>query len=99
MTRVQERDVSLKPVLDLSFIGTDPQNERRGAASLLLEWGLEQSKRYQVPAYLESTAAAGPLYRKHGFEIAETLAMVVKDLNGKSVVYEEKCFVFKPSNI
>ena len=98
MIQVQRRDVSLKIVLDLSFIGTDPQHERRGAASLLLRWGLEQCKRYQVPAYLESTADAGVLYRKHGFEVVETLAMVVEGVEGRPV-YKEECFIFRPSGV
>ena len=84
---------------DLSFIGTDPPHERRGAASLLLQWGIEHCKRDNLPAYLESTLNAGSLYEKHGFRAAESLSMVLEGMtkDGAPVVYEETCFVFDPS--
>ena len=85
--------------LGLSFIGTDPHHECRGAASLLLQWGLEHCKKDEVPAYLESTIDAGSLYQKHGFEAAETLSILL-DSTAKDiapVIYREICFVFRPS--
>ncbi|KAI0883007.1 putative GNAT family acetyltransferase [Annulohypoxylon maeteangense] len=59
--------VGVSPCYHLSFIGTDPSHERRGAATMLIQWGIHQSKKYNVPIYLESTLVAAPLYRKLGF--------------------------------
>ena len=84
------------PTLGLTFIGTDPLHERRGAASLLLQWGLRQSKQDNVPAYLESTVDAGSLYERHGFASAENISMVLAGREGESVIYEEVCFIFRP---
>ena len=84
------------PVIGLSFIATDPAHERRGAASLLLQWGLEQSQQNNIPAYLESTVDAGPLYERKGFVPVETISMVLEGKGGESMVYEEVCFIFRP---
>ena len=52
-----------------------------------------------VPAYLESTIDAAPLYEKTGFKAAEKLSMILEgmSINGAPVVYEETCFIFRPS--
>ncbi|CAD6578678.1 MAG: hypothetical protein ASARMPREDX12_008937 [Alectoria sarmentosa] len=83
----------------LTFIGTDPRHERRGAASLLLQWGLERCVRDNVLAYLESTVDAGPLYERHGFASAENISMVLEGKEGESVLYEEVCFIFRPGAV
>ena len=89
---------SAHPLSDLTFIGTDPLYERRGAASLLIQWGLEHCKRDNVPAYLESTAKAGLLYERHGFQVTENIFMELEGIRGDApVIYEERCFLFEPS--
>ena len=84
----------------LSFLGTDPLHERRGAASLLLQWGLDRCMTENIPAYLESTVDAGPLYGRHGFKAAEDVSMVLEQIleNGAPVVYQETCFLYTPSD-
>ena len=88
---------STHPNPGLSFIGTDPLYERRGAASLLLQWALRQCLHDNTPAYLESTVDAGPLYGRLGFTVAEKISMLLDGSKGESVVYEEVCFIFRPS--
>lgn len=85
--------------LGLTFIGTNPLHERRGAATLLLQWGLQRCINDSVPAYLESTIEAGPLYERHGFDSAEKIYVLLKGKEGESVLYEEVCFVFRPPAI
>ena len=41
---------------------------KRGAASLILEWGLKQASEEGVPAFLEAAQTAKSLYEKHGFK-------------------------------
>ena len=83
--------------LDLTFIATDPQHERRGAASLLVKWALDRCKRDDVPAYLESTLNAGLFYQRHGFESVKKLSMALDGVgkDGASIVYEEMCLIFR----
>ena len=55
-------------------------------------------RKYNVPAYLEGTVDAGPLYERHGFQAARTISMVLEGAvkGSAAVVYEEMCFVFRP---
>ncbi len=84
--------------LGLSFIGTDPDYERRGAASLLIMWGQDRCRRENVPAYLESTIEAGPLYKRHGFEAVETISLALKATEDEDLptIYQEIGFLFRP---
>ena len=52
-----------------------------------------------VPAYLESTVDAAPLYEKKGFKAVEKLSMKLAGMtnDGALVVYEETCFILRPS--
>ncbi|KAL9069691.1 MAG: hypothetical protein Q9161_005392 [Pseudevernia consocians] len=93
----KERVVGEGPCYRLTYIGTDPLHERRGAASLSLQWGIQHCIHDNIPAYLESTVDAGPLYERHGFAAAEKISMVLKGTENESVNYEEVCFVFRPS--
>ncbi|KAI1097439.1 putative GNAT family acetyltransferase [Jackrogersella minutella] len=57
----QSYAVGIVPCYRLTFIGTDPAYERRGAATKMVRWGIEKCKKENVPAYLESTLEAAPL--------------------------------------
>ncbi|KZZ96836.1 Acyl-CoA N-acyltransferase [Moelleriella libera RCEF 2490] len=52
---------------DLKLLHTDPQHQRRGAASSLLNWGIAEADRLGLPAYLESTPEGRVLYERHGW--------------------------------
>lgn len=58
----------------LAVLGTDPQAQRLGLASAILQPVLERCDRERMPAYLESSKAANiPFYNKHGFEVVDEL--------------------------
>lgn len=79
---------------ELTFMGTDPLHERRGAASLMLRWGIEQCQLHNTPAYLESTLEAVGFYKKYGFTPVETFSLDIPGVgNG---VYRETSFTFFP---
>ena len=61
-----------------------------------MQWGLERCISEGVPAYLESTLEAGPLYSKHGFDVVETVEMGLEARDGKPTTYKEICFLFRP---
>lgn len=80
----------------LTFIGTDPLYEGRGAASLLVKWGLEQCRLYNNPAYLESTLEAVEFYKRRGFSLIESFSLDIPGIgNG---VYRETSFTFIPGS-
>lgn len=66
----------------LSLIVTDPGQGRRGAASMLMEWGVRLADEKGLPSFLESTPHGKGLYAKFGFVEKEEFNFEV-DLDGK----------------
>ena len=79
-------------------MATKPSHERRGAASLLINWGLQRSNKERVPIVLESTLNAAALYERLGFQAAENISLVMNQTceGGETLCYEEICFIFWP---
>jgi GNAT superfamily N-acetyltransferase len=46
---------------------TRASQQGRGAAKMLIKWGMEQAERHGVPAYLEAGVKGKPVYEKLGF--------------------------------
>ena len=67
---------------------------------MLVEWGLERSRKEGVPAALESTMNAARFYERLGFKPEKQISMQLDGVgkDGGSVLYEETCFVFRPSD-
>lgn len=53
---------------DLATLTCHPDHRGLGAASALLHWGVQLADEERVPAFLEASPHAYPLYRKFGFE-------------------------------
>ncbi|KAI1503731.1 putative GNAT family acetyltransferase [Biscogniauxia marginata] len=94
----QRRAVGSRPCYRLTFMGTDPAHERRGAATMMARWGIEQCKKDRVPAYLESTLEAAPFYAKNGFTSVEKFSLEYRRAgsSGEPETYEEISFVYDP---
>ncbi|BAE62309.1 hypothetical protein AFCA_004722 [Aspergillus flavus] len=61
--------VGFNHVIDLDMLATNPDHQRRGAASLLVQWGCDQADRNGVAIYIASSKQGVGLYRKFGFEL------------------------------
>lgn len=72
----------------LELIATRPEFQGKGAAGLLIRWGLGKADSEGLDAYLEASPDGKPIYEHFGFIAQEDLVM---DLEGKGV--EEKKFV------
>ena len=73
----------------LSFVGTHPDYQGRGAGSLLTQWGLKRAKADQIPVYLDSAVSASRLYEKLGFVAVDGLSMTIPGKEGGEQVYDE----------
>ncbi|KPM34500.1 hypothetical protein AK830_g12070 [Neonectria ditissima] len=62
-------------LMHLKLLHTEPKHQKRGAASLLLEWGLKEAERLGFPAFLEASEQARPLYEKWGFKEVDKLTV------------------------
>ena len=61
--------------------------------------GLDRCIKDSVPAYLESTVDAGPLYQRHGLKAAGNISMVLEEVaeDEQPIVYQETCYLYAPS--
>ena len=83
-----------KPYAFLAALGTSPKYQRRGAASLLLKWGLERCDDRDLAVYVESAPPALQLYKKYGFEEVSDLKLELAPWReGKFI---NKCMVRQP---
>ncbi|KAK6958487.1 hypothetical protein Daesc_001288 [Daldinia eschscholtzii] len=85
------------PCYRLTFMGTDPAYQGRGAASMMVRWGMEQSRIDLAPAYLESTIEAATFYKKLGFTALEKISLEYRlDDSNTPSTYEEISFLYRP---
>ncbi|CAM1505723.1 Fc.00g113600.m01.CDS01 [Cosmosporella sp. VM-42] len=73
-----------KPYVYLKLLHTDPKHQRRGAASMLLKWGLAEADRLGLPIFLEASRDGRPLYEKVGFDVVETIKVDFSPWGGPS---------------
>lgn len=65
---------------------THPSHRGKGAAGLLIRWGVEQAEKDQVPAYLEAGVMGRPIYKRYGFvQIGDLLEVDLKEFDVNTV--------------
>ncbi|KAI2465268.1 acyl-CoA N-acyltransferase [Annulohypoxylon bovei var. microspora] len=64
-----------RPHWYLDMLGVRKELQRKGAGSRLVQWGVAKADEAGVEAYLAASPAGAPMYKKHGFEIHETVPM------------------------
>jgi GNAT superfamily N-acetyltransferase len=83
-------------LLVLTFVGTHPDYQGRGAGTILTEWGLIKAESENIPIYLDSTIPASKVYQKLGFVAVDGLSMTLPagmDKDGGPCIYEEVCML------
>lgn len=53
----------------LATLGTNPAFEGKGAAGMLIRWGLEKADERRERCFVDSSLTAEGLYRKYGFDV------------------------------
>lgn len=86
-----------KPVWCLMHMVTRQSQRGRGAAGMLIRWGIEQSERDGVPAYLEAGSAGKPVYEKYGFEQVGNLQELDLSPFGLDIKFSMAHMVRQPS--
>jgi GNAT superfamily N-acetyltransferase len=73
---VVERKHPKEPHFYLSTLGTEPDFQRKGVGSALLQPVLDRCDTDGIPAYLESSKEVNvPYYRRHGFDVTEEVSV------------------------
>ncbi|ROW07983.1 hypothetical protein VMCG_03596 [Cytospora schulzeri] len=62
-----------RPHYLLGMIVTAPEYRRRGAASLLVQWGIDKADEDGVEIYLEASEAGRPMYEKFGLHTLKVM--------------------------
>jgi GNAT superfamily N-acetyltransferase len=62
-----------EPYFMLNMLATHPEQQGRGAATLLLDWGMKKADEEGLVTYLDATGIAKPIYEKRGFEVKKAL--------------------------
>jgi predicted GNAT family N-acyltransferase len=63
----------------LALLVTDSQHRQRGAGSLLVQWGIEQSGATGLPCYLQASEQGRRLYEHYGFQEIDTVEYNLSD--------------------
>ena len=82
-----------KQRMSLAQLLTHPDYRRRGAATMLLQWGLEQADREAWPITLFAGPAGVSIYQRAGFEIIVNITVQVA---GEEVRLEMPAMVRSP---
>ncbi|KAF2463393.1 uncharacterized protein BDR25DRAFT_298205 [Lindgomyces ingoldianus] len=82
--------------LMLHSLATHPDHHRKGAGTMLLQWGLKKADEMSLETYLDTTVLARPLYEKWGFELVKGIEFDRKPWGGDGVDWHG-CMVRKPS--
>ncbi|KAF2266242.1 acyl-CoA N-acyltransferase [Lojkania enalia] len=67
LAEARKEHMGTKPFFLLHLIITDLEHQRRGAASMLINWGFERADKAGLQCYLEATEVGKPVYSKLGF--------------------------------
>ncbi|RSL62154.1 hypothetical protein CEP53_004853 [Fusarium sp. AF-6] len=84
MDRMRLELMNDKPHAYLKLLHTDPAHQRRGAASMLVQWGLKEADRLGIAAVLESSDEGKGLYEKLGFKEARRFVVDLTPWGGPS---------------
>ncbi|KAF2648355.1 hypothetical protein K491DRAFT_698978 [Lophiostoma macrostomum CBS 122681] len=72
-----------EPCWILMHMVTHPSHRGKGAAGMLIQWGIEQAEKDRVPAYLEAGVMGRPIYERHGFvQVGEPLKVNLEGYGG-----------------
>lgn len=72
---VRRKWLSNRPHAILMYMATDPAWRRRGAATAVVQWGLERCRELKIPAFLEASEDGKKVYQKLGFEVVDEVVM------------------------
>lgn len=74
-----------KPFFMLNSLATHPEHQGRGAARLLLDWGIKKADDEGLVTFLDASQVARPIYEKRGFEVKRSIEWDRKVWGGEGV--------------
>ena len=68
--------------LDLKYMNTHPEHQRRGAGKLMMAWGVKNADSHGLVSYLEASPEGQGLYEKFGFVTEKVVDFDLSKWNG-----------------
>jgi GNAT superfamily N-acetyltransferase len=93
---VYEDSMGNKKCWRLEWLVTAKEYLNQGAASMLVNWGLEKAEQDHLPIALESTAESTAYYEKRGFKIISTMRTSLEPY--KEGIYTEYGLLWEPQS-
>ncbi|KAF1953541.1 hypothetical protein CC80DRAFT_141057 [Byssothecium circinans] len=88
------------PCWMLMHMVTHPSHRGKGAAGLLVRWGIEQAEKDGVPAYLEAGVMGRPVYERYGFvQVGDPLEIDCKGFGVDTVLLACKMAYFPRTKV
>lgn len=84
------------PCWILTHMVTHASHRGKGAAGLLVKWGIEQAEKGGIPAYLEAGVMGTPVYKRYNFEPVGDLLDVDLKEHGLDMVFVMCKMVYYP---
>ena len=66
----------------VALLGTNPNFERRGVASMLIRYMFDNADRKSISCFVEASSKAQPLYKRHGFVDVNLMHVDLDDFEG-----------------
>jgi N-acetylglutamate synthase-like GNAT family acetyltransferase len=95
LTVLRRRSIDLRLVVHGCH--TDPKQQRRGAAGLLMRWGMQKADELGIPMYLESSTDAHEFYKKLGFQDVEVFEVDLTRFSGIQFTLTVPLMIKEPS--
>ncbi|KAF7503835.1 hypothetical protein GJ744_003225 [Endocarpon pusillum] len=83
LLKIRARIMGRNPHCFLSTLCTDPQHQRRGAGTMLIQWGCDIAQKHGVPSFLEATPAGLSVYQRCGFEEVDRFVFNLEKYGGE----------------
>lgn len=70
---VRRRTVGMQGHMFVLLLACDPKWHRRGAGSMLLEWGTREADERGLQSFVAASIVGRPVYSRKGFEVVDTV--------------------------
>jgi GNAT superfamily N-acetyltransferase len=74
-------------VLDLFFV--DPEYQRQGIGSLLLEWGAKKADALKARIWITGTPQAVSTYERNGWKVVERYDIALEEYGGQGIYSQD----------
>jgi GNAT superfamily N-acetyltransferase len=95
LRKAQSEIMGDRPYFMLNSFATHPDHHRKGAGTMLLNWGLDKADEEGWVTYLDTTTLARPIYEKRGFTVVTAFEFDRRPWGGEGMDWHG-CMIRQP---